>query len=165
MHVERLGDDPLRLYLIFFPHIENLDRNNAVELTAAKKSRDVAISIDGEKRLAVYRHLGVQLEAIVIPSLLANLPLYGRSWKPAGATHNLAFSIMVVNSLITFTETTAFMSLAENLASSTPDELPESSMVPDLTDEAALMFMLQTTSDILSTNLELYDTDCEIPLD
>lgn len=56
--------------------------------------------------------------------------------------------------LMTLTETTAFKSLAANLASSTLSEFPDVSMVPDLMLEAAEMFMLRTTSEIFSTNLD-----------
>jgi len=57
---------------------------------------------------------------------------------------------------------TAFQSLAENLVSSTLREFPDVWIVPDFIEEAALMFMLRTTSESLSTNLELYDTICDV---
>lgn len=60
--------------------------------------------------------------------------------------------------LITLTEMTTFKSPSANLASSALSEMPDIPMVPDLMDDAALMFLLRATSDIFSTNYELYDT-------
>jgi hypothetical protein len=54
----------------------------------------------------------------------------------------------------TFTETTALRSLAENVASSTDKELPDTSILPDLIEDAALPFMLRTTSEMRSTKRE-----------
>jgi hypothetical protein len=60
----------------------------------------------------------------------------------------------------TLTDITAFKSLPANVASSTLNELPDTSTPPFMMAPAELIFMPRTTSEMRSTKRELYVTVC-----